>query len=215
VRPNQLLQAFLKESSILKALKERGFRKSGSTFMRRAEGGAAHVVDFQVSRYSDSGSAKFTINFGVALEEVWQVYYGHGVGTRVNEADCFPRFRVGEVIGEFGERAKDVWWTFVEGAAPVDIGAEVKACLLDRCLPILDRLDSIESVFQFLREEAPLRHPAPSTMIDWAIVCHLHGDADQAESLLSELRSNSRLGDDWRVRIDDVRARLAGPPISE
>ena len=63
-------------------------QRTGLTW-RRTENGIAHVVDFQFSRFGDPGSATFTINLGAAFEDVWQVYYGHGFGATINEADCF------------------------------------------------------------------------------------------------------------------------------
>lgn len=208
MRPEQQLRAFLDRSSISSELKSHGFSRSGQTWTRTS-GGVAHVLDFQRSRFSDPGSVKFTINVGVALDDIWWVYSGDGLGGAIHEADCFPRFRVGEALGGFRRDATDVWWTIGANDGSDALAAEVKSAVLERCLPILDRLDSVDAVFRFVQEEAPPKHAnAPFTRIILAIVYHLHGDVQKATSLLDEIESSSRLGVEWRNRIRDVRARL-------
>lgn len=207
MRPEQQIRAFLERSSITADLKSLGFRRSGLTWMRM-RGGVAHVIDFQRSRFSDPGSLKFTINIGVALNDIWRVYYGKDLGGAIHEADCFPRFRIGEVLGGFREDFRDVWWTLIENDGSEGPAAEVRSALLEKCLPILDRLNSIGAIYRFVQEEAPPKHPHPGTRVDLAILYHLHGDADRAESELDALELNSRLGEEWRTRIRDVRDRL-------
>ena len=208
MRPEQQLRGFLDRSSITSELKNRGFSSRGQTWTRTSNG-VAHVIDFQRSRFSDPGSVKFTINVGVALDDIWRMYSGEGLGGAIHEADCFPSFRVGEALGGFRKEATDVWWTIGENDGSDEVAAEVKSAVLESCLPILDRLDSVDAVFRFVQEEAPPKHAnAPFTRIILAIVHHLHGDVQKAASLLDELESSSRLGVEWRNRICDVRTRL-------
>jgi hypothetical protein len=214
MRPDQQLRGFLDRSSITSELRSRGFSRSGQTWTRTS-GGVAHVIDFQRSRFSDPGTVKFTINMGVALDAIWRLYSGDGLGGAIHEADCFPRFRVGEVLGGFRREATDIWWTIAENNGSDEVAAEVKSAVLERCLPILDRLDSADAVFRFVQDEAPPRHAnAPFTRIILAIVHHLHGDIRKATSLLEELESHSSLGVEWRNRIRDVRTRLGQVHIS-
>jgi hypothetical protein len=207
MRPVQQLQYFLERSSIPSDLRSRGFQRSGLTWTR-VSGGVAHLIDFQRSRFNDPGSVKFTINIGVVLKDLWWVYSGENLSRRIHEADCFPRFRVGEALGGFRDEARDLWWTLIENDGSDGPTAEVRSALFERCLPILDRLNSVDAIYHFVQEEAPPRHLHPFTRIALAILCHLHGDADRAATELDALELNSRLGEEWRTRIRDVRARL-------
>ena len=206
MRSHELLRRFLESSSIAASLEERGFVRSRLTWTR-TQPGIAHVVDFQRSRYDDPGTVCFTINLGVALDDVWRAYDGSGLARKIDEAVCFPRFRVGEVLD-----GSDVWWTIPAGGAGEKLITEVKTSLFGRCVPILDRLSDLDAVFRFVRDEAPPKHPYPFTSISLAIVFHLHGEVDEAESILRALESNPRVGEGWRARIGDVRARLRPSP---
>jgi hypothetical protein len=127
----------------------------------------------------------------------------------IGESYCFPRFRIGEAMGGFSGKSRDVWWTVVESEVQTDLDGAVESALYERGLPILDRLVSVDSVYRFVRDVAPPRYAHPYTRICQAIVCHLHGDVSQAESLLIGLEANRRVSNEWRVRIKDVRGRLA------
>ena len=189
-------------------LKRKGFRKSGFTWNRISDG-VAHVVDFQISSYSHEGEVtSFTINIGIALERVWQIYYGHGLTSKIKETDCFPNFRIGEVISGFSQQSRDVWWDLIDNDIPSETLVEVKSALVDHCLPLLDRLQTSDAVFHFIQKEAPLRYPYPYLKINWAIICYLHGEVGKAESQLIELYSDPKLSDAWKIRIDEVRSRF-------
>lgn len=193
MRPEQQLRSFLEQSSIPAELKSRGFRRSKLTWTRTS-GRVAHVIDFQRSRFSDPGSVDFTINVGVALDDIWRVYSGEGFGGAIREDQCYSRFRVGEALGGFRSDATDRWWTIGANVDSDALAAEVKSTVLERCLPILDRLDSVDAVFRFVQEEAPSRRIDAFTRIMLAIVSHLHGDVQKATSLLDDIESSSRLG---------------------
>jgi len=145
----------------------------------------------------------------VSIEAVWKVYAGEEIGSDVDVSDCFPGFRVGEVLANFRPDATDVWWTLTQDSEAGELATSVKSALSTRCLPLLDGLASVGAVFHFIREKAPLRHPQPFTQISWAIVCYLHGEVDLAQTQFHELESNAKINAFWRSRITDVRARLA------
>ena len=91
--------------------------------------GVVHIVDFQVASYSEDGSSTFTINLGVALEEVWRLYFGHGFSPSMGASYCFPSFRIGEAMGGFSGKSRDVWWTVVESEVQADLDVAVKSAL--------------------------------------------------------------------------------------
>lgn len=175
----------------------------------RTHGGVAHVIEFQRSRFADPDTVKFTINAGVALDDVWRVYSGNSLGSTIHEADCFPRFRIGEALSGFQKNAMDVWWTIGANANSAAVAAEVKSSVVEVCIPIMDRLESVDAVFRFVLEEVPPKHlHAPFTRINMAILYHLHGDFQKAMALLEEIESNTRIGSEWRSRICDIRSRI-------
>ncbi|MFN0007658.1 MAG: DUF4304 domain-containing protein [Planctomycetota bacterium] len=207
-----IILGFLKRATVTEVLASHGYRGSGLTWIRVGEN-AKHVVEFQVRRHSEKGVVSFTINLGVVIEAVWTVYYGRASGLKINEADCFPRFRAGDLMSGEDGRSRDIWWTIEKESDDAKVAAAVKACLTDYCLPMLDRLRSIAAVHEWY--QATQVPPKGSfthaySQIMWAIVSHLYGDTLRAETTLDAVCANRRLSAEWRVRIAEVRERLSG-----
>lgn len=204
---DSLLHRFLDRSSITTVLSKSGFRRFDLTWIRQL-GSVSHIIEFQRSRFSGDGTEEFTINLGVAIEEVERIYSGEGFRRTIQESDCFPRFRVGEVLGGFSRGARDIWWQLSETQEYADLADEVKTIVVSTCVPVLDQLRSIDSVFDFITTKAPPRYPHPSTRIATAIIYYLHGEEKMAESVLAALESTATLAKEWLERILQVRERL-------
>jgi len=202
--------------SVATVLKEYGYRKNGLTWNRRMDQ-IIYVVNIQKSRFSDKGTVKFTLNLGVAAEDIWLAYWGMELPKVIKEESCFPGFRVGDVLNGFSGKAKDLWW-FLDASKAMDpLAEEVTSCLRNRCLPVLQQLDSLYAVADFVRRSNPLM--MPRDRICWGILCHQLGDFDGAERAFSKFESGKSKA--WQSKVSEIRSRLGmekpyeGGPLSD
>jgi len=146
--PNELVNS-LTTKELSAHLKDAGFKKQQTTWNRRIDG-VRHVVDLQVSRDS------FTFNFGVFLEEVWQVIWLKQAPRFVKESDCFPRFRIGELLSGFHENALDKWWKLQEKSKTIE---EVEDAVYGEGLTVLNSIQTKRDALAFVRENLRIRLP--------------------------------------------------------
>lgn len=124
-------------------LKPRGYRRSGTTFRKLADGNCA-IVNFQRSRWSASGIS-FTVNLSIVcgqlldpetepLERALE-YWGH------------LRTRLGNLLPE----RKDKWWQIEEGTDALALGREIVTAIDTLGLPYLDQYQSMPSLIALWR----------------------------------------------------------------
>lgn len=125
--------------AVVPELKQRGFRRAGSTF-RRSLTGCVQVVNVQAGRRSMEG--QFTLNVGVffpaAHAEVRELLRWDPGPRGPSEPECTVRQRVGALLG-----VEDHWWSLSprESDRVVD---EVRSAVRDVVLPWLDRCSAGE-----------------------------------------------------------------------
>ncbi|MEQ8767249.1 MAG: DUF4304 domain-containing protein [Planctomycetota bacterium] len=199
----QTVNQFLQECSAASLLKNAGYKKSRLTWAQRTAF-CTRVVDFQVSQWSDDRDIQFTINTGISIETSWMIYFGQPSPRFINEADCFPRLRIGDLID-----GTDRWWKISAGQTPASVGDDVLTALSKTCLPALDKLNSIDSVVSFLNDYPAALGSAPFTRIMFAIVLYLDNRLEDADAELLLVEQNRRLGPTWTEKIREVRSRLS------
>jgi len=86
------------ESHVAPLLKRHGFKKKEMTWNKSVDD-FVQVIDFQLSSYSDEKEESFTINVGVLCTEVWKICWQKEPPKFVKEDDCFPRVRIGKLLG--------------------------------------------------------------------------------------------------------------------
>lgn len=193
----------LVDKYVASLLDSRGFRRSRLVW-NREQAGIVHVLDVQVSRWSDAASVGFTVNLGVWIEELWKICWDKKPPAMIQESECFPRLRVGQLLGN-GPLHKDVWWTL---AAPEDVdavGSELQGILVVKCIPFLDKCNSIAAALAAAEDPALRRFPAER--VSYAILTHLAGQWDHADRMLSEMLSDPKLKG-WHERVRGVARRL-------
>ena len=107
------------EKPIANYLKDQGFVKKGRTFNRETEKGIIQVVNLQSGSFPigdyvipgirESYYGKFTVNLGIAIEEVWKLEHPYKQIEQGNlfwqESECTIRTRLGHLI-----YSEDHWW---------------------------------------------------------------------------------------------------------
>ena len=160
-----------------------GFRKTQLVW-NRDKLDFVHMLDIQKSRWNDKTNTQFTINIGVCLRRVWQIYWDQLPPRVVRECDCFPCIRVGYLIAN-SSTPKDIWWSLTSPADIDLIGAELQNILSNKCIPFLNKLNSIH-VIKALAEDPAFRK-FPADMLYYAILKHLAGERVEAVKLLKTM----------------------------
>ena len=163
-------------------LKEAGFKKQKTTWNRRIDG-VRHVVDLQVSRDS------FTLNFGAFLEEVWEVVWLKPAPRFVHESDCFPRFRIGELLSGFQENALDRWWKLQESGKTIG-GVEDAVC--GKGLAVLNGIQTNRDALAFSRENLRIR--LPLELMYLGVLEYQCGEESSGVARLERLASDHQWG---------------------
>jgi hypothetical protein len=182
-----------------------GFHRSGLVW-NRIQPGVIHVIDVQRGTQISLQEVDFTINVGVLLDSLWHIVEHRSLPRVVRELDCFPRLRVGQLLGS-GWPSKDVWWTLTTSCDLDALGATVRDVLEIKCTPFLDTLTSISSVLAVA--EDPVLRRLPIDRLSYAVLKHLAGRREEANQLLTEMLGDPNLRY-WHERIHDISGRLAG-----
>ncbi len=186
-------------------LLSKGFRRSKLVWNRRLDG-MTHVLDIQRSKWSDAESTSFTVNLGVWIEHLWRIYWDKTKPpTTIRESECFPSVRVGQLLGE-GPLHKDVWWTIKDPNDVSAVGYELRDILATKCIPFLDKLDSIDAVLTAV--EDPMLRRFPGGRLSYAVLNFLAGQRAEATEILAEMLAIPKLKA-WHDRIRGVSERLA------
>jgi hypothetical protein len=193
-RISSLVKAFL--SPVLTA---HGFG-GGLMVWNRRIGDLAHVLEFQRSRWN---AKEFTVDLGVCVRQAWEIYRGMSLPDNVREYDCYPRLRIGNILGD---GRMDIWWTLREVADFESVGVEVRKVILENCLPFLDSMNSFASVVAFA--DRPVKYRHPEELLRYAVLKHLSGDRDAARLILNNMLSDAKLRA-WHDTVNGVSDRLS------
>jgi len=131
-------------------LKPLGFRKSGNTWVRNLEW--PQVINIQLSQWNSSEEAQFTVNLGVAIEELRTA--GEGIPPKgdLKEHDCDVRSRIGALL----PNKQDKWWSVTPGTNTDELVAEIWSLLEQFGMPWLESLTTYSAVAEeFTRRKQP------------------------------------------------------------
>lgn len=181
-----------------------GFRKAQLVWNREKDG-IVHMFNIQLSQWNDKDNIHFTINLGVCIKRVWQIYWNKMPPRIIRESDCFPCLRVGYLLSE-GTHQKDVWWLLKSSEDIASVGNELQDVIQNKCIPFLDKLDSAKAVLTVI--EDPVFRKYPAETLFYAILKHLTGASIEASQLLNTLLANDK-PKTWHTRVQKVSERLA------
>lgn len=186
-------------------LNESEFRRKNLAW-NRSLASIVHFIDVQPSRWNDAGSQSFTLNVGLWSEAEWKIYSDKPGPRFIKEHDCFPVFRVGNLLGGFSHNSNDVWWTISNPSDIAHIGTEIHNVIRQHCIPFFDQFNSRSDVKTFL-DNNPFPYLYPASQIYLAILSHLGGDAQGCQELLEGVKQRGT--DMWCRKIEEVRHRLS------
>ena len=177
-------------------LKEHGFKVRGRTFNRVTDDGLTQVIKFQMGASDPPGTTYipglrenlhglFTVNLGVFVPEVADLYMGRTKASWIQDYDCCVRARIGEVCGEAG----DLWWRAISGADVVD---DVRLRIKGPGLSFLGRYDTRNRILSELRERSDRMSASHPPRIVSAIILATQGHKMDAKTLLARQAEESR-----------------------
>jgi hypothetical protein len=158
------------------------------------------VVDIQISSFSSKDEESFTINLGVFDPGVWEKCWIKEPPRFINEEDCFPRIRIGQLLNE---GSIDHWWVCSAKINEGELGEEIESLLEKKCLPFLDDMLDRNEIVNFYTADSCQMMPIEKVYL--AIIKNSIGDTDCADALLSEVANLSKA---WANRVDQVRSQL-------
>jgi hypothetical protein len=162
------------------------------------------VLDVQVSRYSGPDQISLTINVGIWMRTVWIINSGKKARTFIEEHDCWPSFRIGQVMADFGPDALDAWWKLTSEDDVERVGIELCSKLSEKCLPFVNRFNTLEDVKAFY--DAKKLRLMPGGKLYLAILNYLLGDREGYERLMADFADKKLSA--WRPRVAEVIQRL-------
>jgi len=184
-------------------LKRHGFKKKDLTWNKVVDG-FVQVVDFQLSSYSDEQEETFTINLGVLCPEVWNTCWQKEPPKFVKEDDCFPRVRVGQLLGGFSVDSQDQWWMCSPDVDENALGEELCTLIENKCIPFINGMLSKQKINDFYSLSSI--NLLPIDKIYLAIVKSFLGDNESSSELLSGVGQISKA---WSNRVEIVQGQLS------
>lgn len=168
-------------------LKPLGFKKRGRTFNRETETGLFQVINFQSGQYPigenyeipgirESFYGKFTVNFGVCVEELYLIEFPKKSQPFYQEYDCQIRERLETILNK-----TDSWWQIDSDSAKVSnmIIDGLKAKGFDW----FDLFDSREKIIQNWGDYADAN--SPRAKLDIALIVQ-QTDKEKGAKLIQE-----------------------------
>lgn len=186
-------------------LQEHGFKQRGLTW-NQAVDDMVRVLDVQLSKFSGPDRIDLTVNVGIWMRPVWRVSSAKKAPAFIEEHDCWPSFRIGQVMAEFHRDAIDKWWTLVKIDDVRSVGVDMRESISSFCVPFLKRFSSLVDVKRFY-DAADLRI-MPGGKLQLAILNNLLGDRESYERLIADLADKKFSF--WHARVAEVVNRLDG-----
>jgi len=187
--------------NIAPILKQCGFKKKNFTW-NRSVNGVIQVINFQLSRYNDHDSQKFTINVGVFHPQLWRINKGEPAPKFITEFDCFPRERIG-YIDNTKKDNKDLWWTITNETDVIELSREIKNIIEDKCIPFLDIMTDYHAVSNFYLCLPKVLLPIDKIYL--AIIKNSLRDLDTSVKILQEV---SKISESWEDKVKEVYSCL-------
>ena len=139
------------------------------------------------------------------MEHIWKTCWSRPVPPFIKEEECFPRFRVAQLLSNFSTKRKDHWW---DGSSTDDaqkVGKELAILIEDRVFPFLEQYKTEAEVKELVTLN-PSLVSQPVDKIYLAILAHWTGEESLCAKLLDEFQDKNLLP--WQERVNAVRNRL-------
>jgi hypothetical protein len=121
-------------------LKPLGYRKSGFNWVLAGEW--TRIINIQLSRWNSADDIRFTINFGVFIEQLHQLAERPRPSATLTEPDCIVRARYGSLTPS----RLDHWWEVSSQTDVPELVRDVTGALVSYGLPWFDSFTDFRSL---------------------------------------------------------------------
>ncbi len=188
------------QKSIAPVLKQYGFRKKGLTWNKSVDR-KIQVINFQLSNFD---SKQFTINLGIFYPQLWERCWLKKSPTFIQEDDCFPRIRAGDLIDDtISKEKKDIWWSYEKTADWNVLADEIFDLIDKKCIFFLDSMLEDSEIVKFTSSGDYLLTPIDKIYL--SILFYDIGKYELFEQMVGDVASVS---DGWSSRVSQIRHSL-------
>ena len=188
-------------TSLHSLLKPQGYRKRKLTWNKRDANRIA-VLQVQKSQWAEPNEATFTINLGICFPAVYAACWNEELPEFVNEVRCYPRSRIGHVLGRPKRKSLDIWWKTDRRSGYAKTVEEVCSMVREHALPFLNDLNSVEAAIERMSQTS---RRVVLDDINLAVMHCLTRQDGIGQRMLTDLAQSS---DHWRPRINEILERL-------
>ena len=171
------------------ALREEGFRGSGSTWSLRSAQGDLAIVNAQSSSFSSKAEVRFTVNLSIVCVP-WSKYQGLPIPKAPKEYHGLWRDRLHPSSGAPAV-GPDRWWSVTDEATAQHAADDVVAQVKSVGVPVLRRLLHREELIRTVRagDLGFAKGPGWTTLFDSILVVLLtdEGRTNEAAEVLARL----------------------------
>jgi hypothetical protein len=174
--------------------KARTWNKSGNTVV--------NVVNIQHGKENAAQSGSLTVNLGIFVPTVYQIFRGSSPPAFAQIADCVVTARLG-----FVETATDAtwadgfdfWWNFDVETNTEEVGQDVAHRILVHGIPFLTHISTLAAVHDFLMQRINANNGLPQEYIYLAIIKALLKDIEGAYQLLDQTATKFDAWKEWAM----------------
>lgn len=167
-----------------------GFQKKGLTWIT-SKGDLQHLINFQISKFSDESDQSFTINIGVFSADAYRLCWAKEPKKSVGETDCILRKRISFFIGQ----ETDKWWTLKTSQDISEVSAAIQAIIDEKVLPFLFSLKTFKELSHFIQTDTNPSINNCLTKIQLACLYYLSSNPEEAKRLLLEVSTDNVWGE--------------------
>ena len=155
-----------------------GFKKNGNGF-NRTTNDIIQAVNIQKSQWNHADNVSFTFNIGFFSGDIYKDSWDKDIPKFIREYDCPLHFRLGHVT-----KQTDYWYELNEKVTADDLGNEIKDHLDNFLKPILETVQTMNSMKEFITRNKDIKLTTATT--DQIVLLLKTGDRDKAEKLLRD-----------------------------
>lgn len=155
-----------------------GFKKNGNGFNREIHD-VVQMANIQKSQWNHADNVSFTFNIGFFSADIYKDSWDKDIPKFIREYDCQIHLRLGHIT-----KQTDYWYELNEKVTVDELENEIKDHLDKFLKPLLERVQTLNSMREFIEKNESLRLTTPTT--DQILLLLKTGDRFKAEKLLRD-----------------------------
>jgi len=182
------------------------FTRRGLVCRRQPLRGVYHLVGIESTQYAVGQNIEVTCNVGVYVEQVHAILWGRSRRPSTILIDWLPGCKLYKLCDP--SEVSETWWRVADPAVAQACVDDMTEKLAKHALPLLDRCSTFRGVYEVATGNPLFEPNQPAQWLYLAILAHIAGDAQRAESILDSMGADKRLSN-WGKKVLEVRQKLS------